>query len=270
MKNRSDKATQTPKKGSSNLKQNGKDQLGRKQSSESSDRDDEMELKARAEETGTKGRERKSAYAYTDADDMFEQQNEKQSQKNKKSGMSEFERGFYEGRKAYEHEMRSKQYGQSSGNGHGDRYSGQRYGSTYGEHPQSRGSEEYRGSNKRHSGLGYHGHVEGAIGEGRNRDTQRFRTSGRSGGSEHVHYNPREEQDRYSTRYSEGKFPEDRNFEEFDMDHDYQNEGHQSFGETEGFGFRSGQQQGQDWEEQDNYRDGNAPVKRGKGRYGSR
>ena len=53
-------------------------------------------------------------------------------------------------------------------------------------------------------------------------------------------------------------------------DRDYQHEGHQYSGEIEGFGNRTEQQHGQDWIEQDEYREGHSQTKRGHGKYGSR
>lgn len=76
-------------------------------------------------------------------------------------------------------------------------------------------------------------------------------------------------------QFNKSKFEELNQIEneepqEYRIKRDYQNEGHQYFGETEGFGNRYGQQHGQDWIEQDEYREGHSQTKRGHGRYGSR
>jgi hypothetical protein len=261
MKNKSDKATQSPKTGSSSLKQNGKDQLGRKQKTNSKNTDmgnDENEDDMRMEGSDwPRANQRSGSIKNSDGNDG-----------GRSSQMSEFERGYYEGRRAYENEMRSRQYGSSSGGQfRNDQDEGSRGGrnsrSMYGEHPESRGAEEYRGSNKRHPGIGPDNYVADVY-NGATRDI-RFSSEGGRRGT----YTSQNEQDRYNR--SGGGYDRYENTSEDDMDdHEFRNRGYQSSGQTEGFGHRDGQQQGQSWEDQDDYRDGKAPVKRGKGRYGSR
>jgi hypothetical protein len=237
MKNRSDKATQSPKKGSSALKQNGKDKLGNQQSA-GRNKDEESEF--RMEQTGSKGRNKKNEYAYEDSENDQQQQ--------QRSGMSEFERGYYEGRRSYEYEMRSR------GNQNGHRgYNGNGNGNGNG-HSNGNGSGSY---NRSRNDYDEYPEYNGAS---RNQRQGMGRT-----------YTSQREQDDHNKRSSYGNFPEDNGHEDYHgLDHEYQNRGYQSFGQSQGFGNRSGQQNGQDWEDQDNYRDGNASVKQGKGRYGSR
>jgi hypothetical protein len=161
----------------------------------------------------------------------------------------------------------------------------------YGEHPESLGAEEYRGSNKRHPGLGHDDYIAGS--QGRGRSSERFTTSGRRGGSNMSDEDADEENYSSGSRRNEGRsrnqsrenvemnnyndrstggmnrFPEDEGYDEY-FDREYRNTGYQASGQVEGFGRRSGQQQGQDWEDQDDYRGGNAANRKGKGRYGNR
>jgi hypothetical protein len=257
MKNKSDKATQSPKTGSSSLKRNGKDQLGRKQKTNSKNTDmgeDEDDLRRENGSDWPRANQRSGSIKNSDGNDG-----------GRSSQMSEFERGYYEGRKAYENEMRSRQYGSSSEgqyrNDHNERQGGGRNSrNSYGEHPESRGAEEYRGSNKRHPGIGPDDYVADVY-NGATRDL-RFNSDGGRRGT----YTSQNEQDRYNRSGYDN-----RDSYEDDMDdHEFRNSGYQSSGQTEGFGHRDGQQRGQSWEDQDDYRDGKAPVKRGKGRYGSR
>jgi hypothetical protein len=160
-----------------------------------------------------------------------------------RTGMSEFERGYYEGRRSFELEMRNGGYRRSSDES----------GSGY-----SRNYNEMRGRNQPpESMLSQNGPTEY---NGANRN-QRFN----SDNSRNRTYTSQNEFDQYSRGSG---FAEDEDME-YD-DHEFQNRGYQGSGQVEGFGHRSGMQNGQDWEARDHYRDGNAPVRNGKGRYGSR
>jgi hypothetical protein len=261
MKNKSKEATQSPKKGSSSLRRNGKDALGNKQSDHQPESNQDTE-----NDSGESAKNRSNP------------RNKQQPQ------MSEFERGYYEGRKAAEHEMHYRQYGHGGGNGHnthghnghghnGHNHNGhghnghsQRNGNIYGENPASSGRDEYRGSNKRHPGLGHSDYIENEY-NGATR-TQPFKTGNIRGGRGPA-MSSQMEYDTYRRNAPSSGFDEDDEYGTFD-EHEFHGKGYQSSGQIEGFGHRSGQQNGQDWEEQDEYRDGNAPRKTGKGRYGSR
>ena len=155
----------------------------------------------------------------------------------------------------------------------------------YGEHPASRGAEEYLGSNKRHPGLG--GYDE--DGDYYQRDYR-----ARDDYYSNERYNEREDRRNdhrhdadleYNDYMNRGQYEEpfhgretyDPAREDYRRDYrdpyirdEYRHEGYQSFGNTEGFGARGGRQHGNDWRDEDEYRYGHAPRKRGFGKYGSR
>jgi hypothetical protein len=236
MKNKSDKATQSPKTGSSSLKRNGKDQMGRKQKANSRNtgmHEDENDLRMENGSEWPRANQRSGSIKNSDGNDG-----------GRSSQMSEFERGYYEGRRAYENEMRSRQFGSSSGGQY--------------RNDQNRTSRSER--NSPIDQIGQEDHVWGIY----NGATRNLRFD--SNGERRRTFTSQNEQDRFNRSGYDN-----RDSYEDDMDdHEFRNRGYQSSGQVEGFGHRDGQQQGQSWEDQDDYRDGNAPVKRGKGRYGSR
>lgn len=163
------------------------------------------------------------------------------------------------------------------------------YNSRYGEHPASRGAEEYQGGNKRHSG---------SIRDYPNNDRDLHRKSYRD---EDDYFSDNRDEERplnrnnqrnhtvkeYSGYMNRAPFEQQLNRREIydPVQNEYENqsrernaererlyldEGYQSYGNVEGFGRRSGVEHGQDWLEDDEYRHGHAQRKRGYGKYGSR
>jgi len=176
------------------------------------------------------------------------------------------------------------------GNGYSRRnYEFENYYNRYGEHPASRGEEEYRGINKRHPGLlgnnsrdQYKDHYD-EIERNRRRE-ENERMYGReeekqirnhknrlairdylNRGQYERPFHPMPIYDPAKVEYERRRISEnDRN------DNIFHDEGFQYTGNTEGFGRRGYRQQGHDWMEEDEYREGHAPRYRGFGKYGSR
>lgn len=164
----------------------------------------------------------------------------------------------------------------------------------YGEHPASGGPREYFGTNKRHQGLlgnpersrsvdqRYGKNEEGLMRKldeerlyriGRKKRPRNHKTSTRLAISDYEHRKqfgtPFHAMQMYDPIKSEYEREE---MDEFDGDdHIYRYGGYQRSGNTEGFGDRQGgRQQGHDWVDEDEYREGHAPRYRGYGKYGSR
>jgi hypothetical protein len=154
----------------------------------------------------------------------------------------------------------------------------------YGEHPASRGAEEYLGSNKRHSGLGNYNDERNFYQQQpyRNRgpysrdyeERENYRNDHRHNAdleySDYMNRGQYEEPFHGREMYDPTRSENDYRDDNFYGNRSYRNEGYQNMGNTEGFGTRGGRQQGHDWREEDEYREGHAPRKRGYGKYGSR
>jgi hypothetical protein len=69
----------------------------------------------------------------------------------------------------------------------------------------------------------------------------------------------------YSNNYIE-----DDEDEGYDVDHEYRHRGYQTYGQTEGFGWRERHRNEGNWEDKDEYRGGHAQRRRAFGKYGSR
>lgn len=223
----------------------------------------------------------------------LEQKDEKVNhQDNNGSSLSDFERGYIEGKKAvensrllYKYDMNRSMYAGQYNERNNRPSPKRRPVNQYGEHPESLGHLEYEGSNKRHSGLGYNDYIateenredlsQNGNGQHFNRDRKNvdkkyknkkpgsqtgFNVKRRLGDTSIYFRN--NDKETYQNEYDS---PSDIN-----LDRDFQEEGHQYSGEIEGFGNRTGQRHGQDWIEQDYYRGGHSQTKRGHGRYGSR
>lgn len=147
----------------------------------------------------------------------------------------------------------------------------------YGEHPDSRGYEEYLGSHKRHPGLlGREDHFfddknEGKYYRGQDEWQPRSETRKRQTLQDYLNrhqyavpYHPLPIYDPLEAEY------EQELIDRYDDDHRYWHSGYQHMGNTEGFGIREGRQQGHSWIDEDEYREGHAPRQRGYGKYGSR
>jgi hypothetical protein len=145
------------------------------------------------------------------------------------------------------------------------------YISLYGEHPDSRGAEEYFGGNKRHPGLGaanYRNRERSRIPyRDRNEPFPRRTNRRRAHHLREPHYLRRREYNDYMNRgqyelpfqpremYDPGN---DRGDAEFDMDldHLYQEQGAQDVGGLESFGKRGRRQHGFNWMQEDEYPEG--------------
>ena len=159
---------------------------------------------------------------------------------------------------------------------------GKMYISPYGEHPDSLGRMEYRGSNKRHPGLGnaevyaddFYSYELQDIeqeyrprrrhGPMRNEARRRYREYMDRGQYE-LPFHPREDYDPAALAPDDGYYREDPSLEYL-----YHEEGAQGPGNHESFGRRGSVRHGQDWLNEDEYRYGHAVRKRGYGKYGSR
>jgi hypothetical protein len=160
----------------------------------------------------------------------------------------------------------------------------------FGEHPSSAGRAEYLGGNKRHPGL---------VGKRRKRTTDRnYRQADRLESRRSARRERRSDSreplthktstrlaiEDYKNRMQFGMAefhpmqiydPKEVALEQDELeleepDHMYQDEGYQHAGSTEGFGRRGGRQDKYSWLDEDEYREGHAPRKRGYGKYGSR
>lgn len=156
----------------------------------------------------------------------------------------------------------------------------------YGEHPDSLGYEEYYGSNKRHPGLGnYPGSRNSELWEQDRMDYNADKVyyakednrkyDRKNSDLELNDYMNRDQYKipfRHGENYDLAKVAFDREESENYLRRErlYQQEGYQTPGNTEGFGIRGSKQQGHDWREEDDYREGHAPRYRGMGKYGSR
>lgn len=162
------------------------------------------------------------------------------------------------------------------------------HNSPYGEHPSSRGAEEYQGSNKIHSGLGDYPDNEHDLYRKSVRDEDDYFSDYNDKERSHHRNNQRNHSVKeYSSYMNRSPFEQQLNRREIydPVQNEYENqlrerneererlyldEGYQSYGNVEGFGRRSGVEHGQDWLEEDEYRHGHAQRKRGYGKYGSR
>lgn len=215
------------------------------------------------------------------------------------SSLSDFERGYYEGRKSIEdllrvygydgnrtaYDQRSGQIQLSRNDYKRGQYLEQDHQPNYikssrnqfgEEYPESLAYPESQGSKKRNLRLGNNDiiatekNVE-RLSQNKNREdfSSNRRISEKNKSFENV--NQRNDQNKYKRSSFEDQEQTDRGgIRGSETERDYQHEGHQYFGETEGFGNRLGHQHGQDWIEQDEYREGHSQTKRGHGRYGSR
>jgi hypothetical protein len=118
----------------------------------------------------------------------------------------------------------------------------------YGENPNSWGSREYEGSNKRYPGLGRNNYNN--FRKDQHEDS--YSDNGRG-----YYYPEQAENDREREDY-------------FNADRDYRHHGYQSSSNVEGFGLRNGRQGGLDWRDEDEYRHGLAQRRAAYGKYGSR
>jgi len=147
----------------------------------------------------------------------------------------------------------------------------------YGEHPDSRGYEEYLGSHKRHPGLlgreerfFYDENEENYY---RGQDERQHRGEPRKRQTLQDYLNRQQ----YAVSYHSLPIydPMEAEYEQelmdrYNDDHRYWHSGYQHMGNTEGFGIREGRQQGHSWIDEDEYREGHAPRQRGYGKYSSR
>ncbi|MFL5754557.1 MAG: hypothetical protein ACJ76F_14185 [Bacteroidia bacterium] len=155
----------------------------------------------------------------------------------------------------------------------------------YGEHPDSRGAEEYRGSNKRHSGLGnfaiyddYRQLHQG--GEKRSHEKSPGRKKKKTDRRRHTEleyeeYMNREQFERpfhERDNYKPGQFGYDHEEEEiiYERYRPYKYEGYQSSGNVDGFGIRANSRHDRDWRDEDEYYEGHVQKKSANGKYGSR
>ncbi len=160
------------------------------------------------------------------------------------------------------------------------------YNTDFNEHPSSAGDIEYLGSNKRHAGLNNYDYnrnlvndpfLDGADYYSDAYEKKEYYRTERPNNpeSEYREYMNRGQfendfhgRDSYDPRQNKyGRFDQE---EDLDRDRFYKHEGHQVSGNVEGFGKRGGIQNGQDWRDEDEYREGHAPRKRGFGKFGSR
>lgn len=168
---------------------------------------------------------------------------------------------------------------------HRERYN-EPYRSRYGEHPASRGREEYRGNNKRRSGLGDSRPVnrQATSPYARREEDNRFRRPRRNGRRSEPRHIARREYDEYLGRGQyetpfhqrdiydpvELEYRNEYLDRRRDLDHLYQDEGYQSRGRTDGFGRGGRRQSSNDWRYEDEYRHGHAMRRNGSGKYGAR
>lgn len=172
-----------------------------------------------------------------------------------------------------------------------------REGNPFGEHPESRGRAEYIGGNKRHPGLlGYQGDA-GDYGEGfshadesrgraretgsryripRRRERKReqalnHKTSTRLAIEDYINRRQYETPFHAMQMYDpvESEYERQELAEHDETDHMYHDEGYQHAGNTTGFGHRIDRGH-HDWLEEDEYREGHTPRKKGSGKFGSR
>lgn len=159
-----------------------------------------------------------------------------------------------------------------------------RYPDQYGEHPGSRGREEYLGSNKRQSGFGHSRSAERGLppSYSRRREDRSFeRRHARRDEPRHV---ARKEYDEYLERGQyeipfhqrdiydpvESGYENEYLDERRDLDYMYRDEGYQSRGRIDGFGRSSRRRSPGDWRYEDEYRHGHAMKSIGSGKYGAR